>query len=104
MSESGIPEHVTERTTESGAREVLLSREPVELFKVLKFEALVNSGGQAKLVIADGQVQVNGEVETRKRRKLVGGDLVEFNGERLLLKLVAGEAAELVEADKETGE
>ncbi len=80
-------------TLEDGAREVVLSREPVELFKVLKFEAMVNSGGQAKLVISDGQVLVNGDVETRKRRKLVAGDVIEFNGERLLLKSVPGLSA-----------
>lgn len=66
-------------------REVVLTQQPVELFKVLKFEALVGSGGEAKLVIADRQVCVNGEVETRKRRKLVAGDRIEFAGEVLLL-------------------
>ena len=52
----------------------------VELFKVLKFEGLANSGGQAKLMIGDGMVKVNGETETRKRRKIVDGDRIEFDG------------------------
>ncbi len=59
-------------------RVVEVSKQPVELFKILKFEGLVASGGEAKLVIADGMVQVNGEVETRKRKKIMSGDIIEF--------------------------
>lgn len=66
-------------------REVVLSIQPVELYKLLKFESLVGSGGQAKHVIAEGYVVVNDELETRKRRKLVAGDVVQFNGNVLRL-------------------
>ena len=59
-------------------RVVEISKQPVELFKILKFEGMVSSGGEAKLVIADGRVQVNGEVETRKRKKIRSGDTIEF--------------------------
>ena len=59
-------------------REVEILKEPVELYKILKFEGMVASGGEAKLVIADGMVQVNGEVETRKRKKIMSGDTIEF--------------------------
>lgn len=38
--------------------------------------------------IGDGQVTVNGEIETRRRRKMLSGDVIEFRGERLELKLV----------------
>ncbi len=58
--------------------QVTLEKEPVELYKILKFEGIVENGGQAKAVIADGQVQVNGEVETQKRKKIVSGDIIEF--------------------------
>jgi len=51
----------------------------VELYKILKIEGLANSGGIAKLLVADGLVKVNGKVETRKRRKIVVGDTIEFN-------------------------
>ncbi len=61
-------------------REVVITREPVELYKILKFEGIVGSGGEAKAVIAEGLVSVNGEQETRKRRKIVSGDVVEFSG------------------------
>ncbi len=68
-------------------REVVITHEPVELYKILKFESLVDSGGQAKTVIADGLVLVNGAVETRKRRKILSGDVIRFAGEELKIRL-----------------
>lgn len=68
-------------------REVLITREPVELYKILKFEGLVASGGEAKSVIGNGQVAVNGITETRKRRKIVAGDTIAFDEESLLVAL-----------------
>ncbi|MCB1666026.1 MAG: RNA-binding S4 domain-containing protein [Pseudomonadales bacterium] len=64
-------------------REVVLEREPVELYKILKFEGLAEHGGAAKSIVAEGLVRVNGEVETRKRRKIVSGDTIECAGETL---------------------
>ena len=64
-----------------------IHKEPVELYKILKFEGLVTTGGEAKLAIGGGLVIVNGEVETRKRRKIVGGDTIEFGGETLKVGL-----------------
>ncbi len=55
----------------------------IELYKVLKIENMAASGGEAKQMIAAGLVLVNGEVETRKRRKTVAGDVVEVNGEQV---------------------
>ena len=60
-----------------------LKQEFVELYKILKFEGLVDSGGMAKQIIADGQVIVNGEVETRKRKKIIAGDKIEFSGQSI---------------------
>lgn len=68
-------------------RIVEITREPVELYKILKFEGLVSTGGEAKLLIGDGQVHVNGEVETRRRRKMLNGDIISFRGEDLQLHL-----------------
>ncbi len=68
-------------------RKVQINKEPVELYKILKFEGLVTTGGEAKLLIGDGQVNVNGEVETRKRRKIMSGDTIDFAGEKLLMEL-----------------
>jgi ribosome-associated protein len=68
-------------------KEIEVSKEPVELFKILKFEGLAASGGEAKALIADGQVMVNGQVETRKRKQITSGDIVEFVGEKHLVRL-----------------
>jgi len=62
---------------------VKLQSSPTELYKILKFEGLVASGGEAKQVISDGLVTVNGETETRKRKKIVAGDKIQFNGENI---------------------
>ncbi len=61
---------------------VELNKEPVELCKILKFENLVMSGGEAKSVISQGMVMVNNKVETRKRKKIYSGDIIEFQGIR----------------------
>ncbi|WP_221033086.1 RNA-binding S4 domain-containing protein [Actomonas aquatica] len=63
--------------------------EPTELYKILKLANLVGSGGEAKFVIAEGLVQVNGEVETRKRRKTMAGDVVSFDGQSVTVRLRA---------------
>jgi|TARA_B110000263_G_scaffold234522_1_gene232213 ribosome-associated protein len=68
-------------------REVEISKEPIELYKVLKFESLVTSGGEAKAAVASGLVLVNGEREVQKRKKMVSGDTIEFGAEKIVLKL-----------------
>lgn len=68
-------------------REVEISMEPVELYKILKFEGMVSSGGVAKSVIAEGRVSVNGQVETRKRKKIVSGDIVEFEKQVIRIQI-----------------
>ena len=68
-------------------REIEISEEPIELYKILKFENMVNSGGEAKYVISEGQVIVNGKVETRKRKKIFSGDVVEFREEKIRVQV-----------------
>jgi ribosome-associated protein len=63
-------------------REVEISKEPIELYKILKFEGIASSGGEAKSIIGNGQVLVNGLVETRKRKKIISGDTIEVMGEK----------------------
>ena len=53
----------------------------IKLDQFLKLTGAVETGGQAKLLIQGGEVLVNGEVETRRGRKLKPGDLVELDGE-----------------------
>lgn len=62
---------------------VQIKQSPTELYKILKFEGLASSGAEAKIVISEGLVTVNGEVETQKRKKIVDGDIIVFNGETL---------------------
>ncbi len=59
----------------------------IKLDSFLKWQGLVDTGGQAKLVIQDGEVRVNGKVETRRGKKLVNGDKVTFNGKTLTVEL-----------------
>ncbi len=49
----------------------------IELFKLLKVLDLVDSGAQAKMIIAEGYVKRNSEIETRKRAKIIAGDTIE---------------------------
>ena len=60
---------------------------PVAFYKFLKFEGLVSTRGEAKLIVGDGQVTVNDEIETRRRKNRVGGDVIRFQGQTLQLQL-----------------
>lgn len=67
-------------------KEVLITRSPVELYKILKFEGLADSGGAAKALIADGRVRVNGQVETQKRKQIVAGDVIEIGADARVVR------------------
>jgi ribosome-associated protein len=71
-------------------RDLEIAEEPIELYKILKYENLVTSGGEAKYVISQGQVVVNGEVETRKRKKIFSGDVIAFKDEKIRIKVKRG--------------
>ena len=62
---------------------VLEGKEFIELNSLLKITGLCESGGRAKMVIADGLVRVDGEIELRKRCKIRVGQVVEFEGEKI---------------------
>lgn len=57
--------------------------QPIELCKLLKIANLVGGGGEAKMLISEGYVLVNNEVEFQKRKKIYHGDIVVFNGEAI---------------------
>ena len=59
----------------------------ITLDQFLKQVGIVGSGGEAKILIQGGEVLLNGVVETRRGKKLVAGDVVEFGGERLVVTL-----------------
>ena len=69
-------------------RDVEITKEPVQLYKILKLEGLAANGGAAKAAVAEGLVRVNGQLETRKRKQIVDGDIVEFMGQKLRVRLV----------------
>lgn len=58
----------------------------IKLDALLKFAALVGTGGEAKMVIADGMVSVNGEVCTMRGKKIRPGDTVRFAGSELTVE------------------
>lgn len=64
---------------------IILREEYIKLGQALKAAGLVENGVEAKIVIADGEVLVNGKVETQRGKKLYEGDLVEFHGENILI-------------------
>ena len=63
--------------------ELKLKDDFIKLGQALKAAGLVDSGLDAKIVIQDGEVSVNGEVETRRGKQLYDGDVVEFDGETI---------------------
>lgn len=64
----------------------LEGREFIELNNLLKVTGLCESGGRAKILIADGMVKVDGEVELRKRCKIKHGQKIEFEGNVVCVK------------------
>lgn len=61
------------------------SEETIKLDQFLKLAQVVQTGGEAKMLIQSGQVMVNGAVETRRGRKLRPGDVVVVDGEELVV-------------------
>ena len=62
----------------------------IRLDQFLKAHAVVGTGGQAKLLIQDGQILVNGEVETRRRKQLKNGDVVQYEDLQLTVEFENG--------------
>ncbi len=67
-----------------------INTEHIQLIQLLKATNIANSGGQAKLMVDDGIVKRNGEVELRKRAKLIPGDVIEIFEHKI--EVVASEA------------
>ena len=66
--------------------EIILRDDFIKLGQAIKAAGLVESGVEAKIVIQDGEVKVNGVVETQRGKKLFGGEVVEYNGSSILIK------------------
>lgn len=65
---------------------IKLREDFIKLGQALKAAGLVESGVDAKFVIQDGLVKVNGSIETQRGKKLVAGDIVEFDGEQIKIE------------------
>lgn len=63
--------------------EFKLKDEFIKLGQLLKATGLVESGVEAKIVIQDGEVKLNGAVETQRGKKVVAGDVVSFDGKQI---------------------
>ena len=66
---------------------IAIKDEFIKLGQALKAAGLVESGVEAKLVIQDGQVKVNGQVEYQRGKKLVAGDIVEFEDDTIKIEM-----------------
>ena len=66
--------------------EIILRDDFIKLGQAIKAAGLVESGVEAKIVIQDGEVKVNGVVETQRGKRLFGGEVVEYNGSSILIK------------------
>lgn len=64
----------------------LSGQDHITLTNLLKIMHLVGTGGEANIHIVDGEVHVNGTVETQKRKKLRAGDRVAFQGKTILIR------------------
>lgn len=66
--------------------EIKIRDDFIKLGQALKLAGFVDSGVEAKIVINNGEVKVNGETDTRRGKKLVSGDVVEYKGQTFKVK------------------
>jgi ribosome-associated protein len=90
-----IPAESSGSSVPAGFRVVEISREPIELYKVLKFEGMASSGGHARAAVGSGHVLVNGVIETRKRKKISSGDTIEFDNDKICVKFCPPTSADV---------
>ena len=62
-------------------KEIKINTEIIKLDAFMKWAAMVVNGGEAKVIIQEGLVKVNGNIETQRGKKLTVNDIVEFDGE-----------------------
>ena len=63
--------------------EVVISNDFIKLGQLLKLANMVSSGVEAKIVIQNGEVKVNGEIDTRRGKKIYPNDVVEYKGQQV---------------------
>ena len=62
---------------------VVISDDYIKLGQLLKLANMVSSGVEAKIVIQNGEVKVNGEIDTRRGKKIYPNDVVEYKGQQV---------------------
>ncbi|HHY97376.1 MAG TPA: RNA-binding S4 domain-containing protein [Firmicutes bacterium] len=67
--------------------DIEIQTDKITLEQLLKFSGYVSTGGQAKILIQSGKVRVNGQIETRRGRKLVPGDIVDLGDELKIFRV-----------------
>jgi ribosome-associated protein len=67
-------------------RDVVVEEDSIRLAQLLKLAGVIDTGGEAKVRLAAGEVRVNGEVEVRRGRQLRRGDVVEIDDQRLRVR------------------
>ena len=71
---------------ENKIEEVVINTEFIKLDQLLKWANFTGSGVEAKMFIQNGEVKVNDAVETRRGKKIYDGDVVEFAGEKVIIR------------------
>ncbi|REL27213.1 hypothetical protein DXX93_11995 [Thalassotalea euphylliae] len=74
---------------------VEIDQQPIELYKLLKIADLVSGGGEAKLLIAEGYVLLNNEIELQKRKKVYDGDFIQLGDNIIEVQFVPASNHEL---------
>lgn len=69
--------------------EIKIEAEPINLVRLIKLDPEISGGGEAKILITEGLVQLNGVTETRKRKKVFHGDIITYHHRRIRV-MVAG--------------
>jgi ribosome-associated protein len=77
----------TKPTATATSRDIVVRGVPIELCQFIKFGGLSTSGGEAKQLIAEGSVLLNGTIEKQKRKKLAAGDRVTVAGQTIVVKV-----------------
>ena len=74
------------RKIDNEIEKIAINTEFIKLDQLLKWANLTGSGVEAKMFIQNGEVKVNGVVETRRGKKIYDGDIVEFAGEKITVR------------------
>lgn len=67
-------------------KKVFIKTENITLEQLLKWSGAVSTGGEAKILIQQGEVKLNNQIETRRSKKIIPGDIVEIRNQTFLVE------------------